>query len=155
MHRGGHWPRKNHPTLAEHHPIQTMKDTPIPLISDAESRVMEHLWEQAPQATEDLTKALLPSTEWHENTVRTLLRRLQEKGAVRSERDGRRLLYAPVLTREQWQTQESRSLLNRVFGGRVAPLLVHFSQTEELGAKELAELRKLVEQLEKREQDHD
>jgi len=132
-----------------------MQNLPIPPISDAESRVMEHLWERAPQGTEELTGALFRSTEWHENTVRTLLRRLQEKGAVRSERDGRRLLYTPLLTREQWQTQESRSLLDRVFGGSVAPLLVHFSRTEKLGAKELAELRKLVEQLEEREQHHD
>ncbi|MGH8213866.1 MAG: BlaI/MecI/CopY family transcriptional regulator, partial [Rhodanobacteraceae bacterium] len=90
-----------------------------PAISEAESRVMEFLWERAPQASEDLAAALHGGTGWHENTVRTLLNRLARKGAVRAQRDGRRYLYSPVLTRDQWQTQESRSLLDRVFGGKV------------------------------------
>lgn len=127
----------------------------IPAISEAESRVMEVLWKQAPQGSEELAAALHADTEWHENTVRTLLNRLLRKGAVHAERDGRRYLYAPVLTREQWQAQESRSLLDRVFGGRVAPLLVHFSRNEKLSAKDVAELRKLVDQLEKKERRHD
>lgn len=126
-----------------------------PAISEAESRVMEVLWTQAPQGSEDLAAALLGDTGWHENTVRTLLNRLIRKGAVRAEREGRRYLYAPVLSREQWQAHESRSLLDRVFGGRVAPLLVHFSRTEKLSAKDVAELRKLVEHLEQKERRRD
>ena len=126
-----------------------------PAISEAESRVMEVLWERAPQGSEELTEALRDETDWHENTVRTLLNRLIRKGAVRAGREGRRYLYAPVLTREQWQAHESRNLLDRVFGGRVAPLLVHFSRTEKLSAKDVAELRKLVERLEKMERRHD
>ncbi|MBS0382450.1 MAG: BlaI/MecI/CopY family transcriptional regulator [Proteobacteria bacterium] len=126
-----------------------------PPISEAESRVMEQLWKRAPQGSEDLVAALHADTGWHENTVRTLLNRLIRKRAVRAERDGRRFLYSPVLTREAWQSAESRSLLDRVFGGRVAPLLVHFTRNEKLGAKDIAELRKLVDQLEKKERRHD
>ena len=126
-----------------------------PAISEAESRVMEVLWERAPQGSEELAEALRTETDWHENTVRTLLNRLIRKGAVRAEREGRRYLYAPVLTREQWQAHESRNLLDRVFGGKVAPLLVHFSRTEKLSAKDVAELRKLVESLEKKERRRD
>ncbi|HEX7368662.1 MAG TPA: BlaI/MecI/CopY family transcriptional regulator [Rhodanobacteraceae bacterium] len=126
-----------------------------PAISEAESQVMDVLWRKSPQGSEDLAAALHPETDWHENTVRTLLNRLVRKGAVSVEREGRRYLYSPVLTREAWQTQESRSLLDRVFGGRVAPLLVHFSRNEELNAKDIAELRKLVDQLDKKGQGHD
>lgn len=122
-----------------------------PAISEAESQVMERLWRDAPQGSEELAAALQPATNWHENTVRTLLNRLIRKGAVRAEREGRRYLYSPVLTREQWQAHESRSLLDRVFGGKIAPLLVHFSRNEKLSAKDVAELRKLVDQLEKKE----
>ena len=126
-----------------------------PAISEAESRVMEILWRSAPQGSEELATALHPETDWHENTVRTLLNRLVRKGAVRAKREGRRYLYSPVLTREQWQAHESRSLLDRVFGGRVAPLLVHFSRNEKLGARDIAELRRLVDQLEKKERRRD
>lgn len=126
-----------------------------PAISEAESQVMEMLWKREPQGSDDLTAALRHGTGWHENTVRTLLNRLARKGAVRAEREGRRYLYSPVLTREQWQSHESRSLLDRVFGGKVAPLLLHFSHNEKLSAKDVAELRKLVDQLDKKERRHD
>lgn len=116
---------------------------------------MELLWQSAPRGSEELVTALQPATGWHENTVRTLLNRLVRKGAVRAERDGRRYLYSPLLTREQWQAAESHSLLDRVFGGRIAPLLVHFSRNEKLTAKDIAELRKLVDQLEKKERRRD
>jgi predicted transcriptional regulator len=124
-------------------------------ISEAESRVMEVLWERAPRASEEIAAALHADTGWHENTVRTLLNRLLRKRAVRAARDGRRYLYAPLLTREQWQSQESHSLLDRVFGGKVAPLLVHFSRNEKLSAKDVAALRKLVDELESKEHRRD
>lgn len=126
-----------------------------PAISEAESRVMDQLWRHAPQGSEDLATALQDETGWHENTVRTLLKRLGDKGAVRAERDGRRYLYSPLLARDQWQASESRSLLDRVFGGRVAPLLAHFSRTEKLSANDVAELRKLIDTIERKERGHD
>lgn len=128
-----------------------MAKSTAPAISEAESRVMDVLWRRAPQASDEIAAALRKATHWHENTVRTLLKRLVEKGAITASRDGRRYLYAPVLTRSAWQASESRSLLDRVFGGRIAPMLVQFSRSEKLGAKDVAELRRLVEELERKE----
>jgi BlaI family transcriptional regulator, penicillinase repressor len=127
-----------------------MSQANIP-ISEAESRVMEVLWQQAPQSSEQIVAAIQQHSDWHEKTIRTLLNRLLGKGAVEATRDGRRYLYAPSLTRAQWQSQESRSLLDRVFGGRVAPLLAHFSQHETLSDKDIAELRKLIDAIERQE----
>lgn len=120
-------------------------------ISDAESRVMAVLWRRSPQTSEEIVAALQQPTGWHEKTIRTLLNRLLGKGAVSAEKDGRRYLYSPVLSREQWQSQESRNLLDRVFGGRVAPLLAHFSRHEKLSAKDVDELRKLLDAIERKE----
>jgi BlaI family penicillinase repressor len=114
-------------------------------ISDAESRVMDVLWQASPLGSDDIVAALLAPTGWHEKTIKTLLNRLLGKGAIRAEKDGRRYLYSPLLRREDWQQRESRSLLDRVFGGKVAPLLAHFSQHEKLSAKDVAELRKLID----------
>lgn len=119
-------------------------------ISEAESRVMEALWRQAPLSSEQIVAAVQSNSDWHEKTIRTLLNRLLSKCAVEATRDGRRYLYAPLLSRAQWQSQESHSLLDRVFGGRVAPLLAHFSQHEKLSAKDVAELRKLVDAIEQK-----
>ncbi len=126
-----------------------MSDDPI-AISDAESRVMEVLWRQSPQSAEEIVSTLQHGTTWHEKTIKTLLNRLLGKRAVSAQKDGRRYLYAPLLRREDWQQQESRSLLDRAFGGRVAPLLAHFSQHEKLSAKDIAELRKLIDAIDKR-----
>ncbi|HET7662754.1 MAG TPA: BlaI/MecI/CopY family transcriptional regulator [Rhodanobacteraceae bacterium] len=117
-------------------------------ISEAESRVMQVLWQRAPQSADDIIQALAKHTPWQDKTVKTLLNRLLRKGAIHAERDGRRYLYTPLLKREDWQAEESRSLLDRVFDGRLAPMLTHFSRHEKLSGKDLRELRKLVDAIE-------
>lgn len=119
-------------------------------ITEAESRVMEALWKQSPQSSDEIVNRLIEPTGWHEKTIRTLLNRLLGKDAISARKDGRRYLYSAVLRQEDWRKQESRSLLDRVFGGRVAPLLAHFSQHEELSSTEIAELRKLIDAIEKK-----
>ena len=120
----------------------------IPSISEAESVVMEVLWRTSPIATEDVVAALSRSSDWQEPTVKTLLNRLLKKGAISAEKDGRRYLYSPVLKREQWLSVESSGLLDRLFGGRVAPLVDHFSKQRKLTKKDIAELKRLISELE-------
>ena len=91
--------------------------------------------------------ALQPQGKWQESTVKTLLNRLLKKGAVSARKDGRRYLYSPVLTREQWLSNESTGLLNRLFGGRVAPLVAHFSTQRKLSRKDIADLKRLIQEL--------
>ncbi len=122
--------------------------TPMTIpISDAESLVMEVLWTRSPRSAEDVVAELAQSQQWQEATIKTLLNRLLNKGAIRAEKDGRRYSYSPVLKREDWVHGQSRSLLNRLFDGRVAPLVAHFSEKGKLSKKDIAELRKLIEGL--------
>jgi predicted transcriptional regulator len=86
--------------------------------------------------------------DWQEPTIKTLLNRLLKKGAIRAAKDGRRYLYSPVLKREDWVHGQSRSLLDRLFGGRVAPLVAHFSEKGKLSAKDVAELKRLIGEIE-------
>jgi predicted transcriptional regulator len=116
-------------------------------ISEAESVVMEVLWRASPLATEDVVAALDGKQEWQESTVKTLLSRLLNKGVISAERDGRRYLYSPVMKREEWLSHESEGLLDRLFDGRVAPLVAHFSKHKKLTRKDLAELKRLIEEV--------
>jgi len=116
-------------------------------ISEAESIVMEVLWRTQPLAAEDVVAALAQSQQWQEPTIKTLLNRLLKKGAIQAEPDGRRYLYTPVLRRQDWVMGESQGLLARMFGGRVAPLVAHFSEQGGLSAKDIAELRTLLEEI--------
>ncbi|MFC3716728.1 BlaI/MecI/CopY family transcriptional regulator [Luteimonas soli] len=113
-------------------------------VSDAEAQVMQVLWDRHPRSADEVVAALAGSTDWAEPTVKTLLNRLLNKGAIDAVRDGRRYLYSPVLTREAWVAQQSEGLLERLFGGRVAPLVAHFSERGRLSEADVAELRKLL-----------
>jgi BlaI family penicillinase repressor len=116
-------------------------------ISDAESLVMEVLWERSPMTAEDVVAALADSTDWREPTVKTLLNRLLKKRAIAAERDGRRYLYRPLLERSDYIHDASVTLLDRLFNGRVAPLVAHFSERRKLSKKDIAELKRLIGEL--------
>ena len=116
-------------------------------ISEAESVVMDVLWRTHPLGAEDVVLALADRQDWQEATIKTLLNRLLNKGAIAAEKEGRRYLYSPLLRREDWVLEESRGLLDRLFDGRVAPLVAHFSEQRKLSRKDIAELRKLLEEL--------
>ena len=116
-------------------------------ISEAEAMVMEVLWRSSPRSAEEVIAALADSTGWAEPTIKTLLNRLLNKGAISATKEGRRYLYVPQVAREAWLLEESSSLLERLFDGRVAPLVAHFSQHRKLGRDDVAELRRLLEEL--------
>jgi predicted transcriptional regulator len=116
-------------------------------ISDAEARVMEVLWERSPRYAEEVVEALASRMQWAEPTIKTLLNRLLNKGAVAAEKEGRRYRYTPLLARDAWVSQQSEGLVQRLFGGRVAPLVAHFSEQGRLTEADIAELRRLLEEL--------
>ena len=116
-------------------------------VTDAESIVMDVLWARHPLCADEVVAALADREQWQEPTIKTLLNRLLRKGAIRAEKDGRRYLYAPVLKREDWVLGESQGLLERLFDGRVAPLVAHFSAQRKLSPEDVAELRRLLEEI--------
>jgi predicted transcriptional regulator len=117
-------------------------------ISQAESLVMQTLWRQSPQSAEDISTALAADQGWEDSTVRTLLGRLVKKGALATQKDGRRYLYRPLIARDDYVEAESQNLLDRLFDGRDAPLFTHFSERQKLSAEDIAELRRLIEEFE-------
>jgi BlaI family penicillinase repressor len=119
---------------------------PVP-ISEAESIVMSVLWDDHPRAADEVVAALAHQQQWQEATVKTLLNRLLKKGAIRADKDGRRFLYSPLFTREQWLAGESTGLVDRLFGGRIAPLVAHFGQHRKLSKNDLDDLKRLIKEL--------
>lgn len=118
-----------------------------PNISEAEWTVMEALWERAPRVASELAKSLQPTTGWAVNTVRTMLTRLVEKGAVTAgENEAGLREFSPAVTREALVRAESESFLNRVFQGAAQPLLVHFATRSNLSAEEIDQLKHLLDE---------
>ena len=116
-------------------------------ISDAEHAVMEVLWEEAPLAAADVAERVDPARGWSARTVKTLLSRLLAKGAMAHEEEGRRYLYRPAIAREDFIASESGKLLDRMFGGRVTPLVAHLAERNRLSAEDIAEIEKLLKDL--------
>jgi BlaI family transcriptional regulator, penicillinase repressor len=114
-------------------------------ITDAESLVMEVLWHDGASTSDHIIALLADRHGWHESTIKTLLSRLTKKGAVRADSEGRRFRYVPLLTQREWVMQQSEGLLDRLFGGRIAPLVAQFSASGKLDETDLAELRKLID----------
>lgn len=117
-----------------------------PNISESEWAVMEVLWESAPRTASEVAKVLRGHTGWAENTVRTLLTRLVEKGALQTNEGGPAKAYTPAVKREDCVKAESASFMERIFQGAAKPLLVHFAKNARLTPEEVRELKKILDQ---------
>jgi BlaI family penicillinase repressor len=115
-----------------------------PRISDAEWAVMEILWQQHPVTAVEVVQKLGPTRQWQNQTIRTMLRRLIDKGAVSYRAEGKVYYYKPVVSREKCVRVESRSFLTRVFGGAAKPLLVQMVQDADLSPEDISELEALL-----------
>ncbi|TCM21420.1 putative transcriptional regulator [Novosphingobium sp. PhB165] len=116
-------------------------------ISDAEHAVMEALWERSPITAADVCERVCGPRGWSLATVKTLLSRLVAKQAVATEPDGKRFLYSPRIAREAYVGTESRRLVDRLFGGRAAPLFAHLAEADALTEDDIAEIEALLKEL--------
>jgi len=118
---------------------------PTPNISESEWIVMEQLWEHSPQTAGEIARALKRPTGWAENTVRTLITRLAEKGAIRVANEDGPKQFEPAVERDACVRAESASFLGRVFRGSAQPLLLHFAENTKLTPEEVRELKRLLD----------
>jgi BlaI family penicillinase repressor len=113
-------------------------------ISDAEWQVMEPIWATGECSAADVIKHLRTTHDWNHSTIRTLLARLVEKGALAYDVDGSRYIYRAAVTRQQCVRQEGRSFLEKAFGGNVTALLAHFVEEASLDRAQIDQLRQLL-----------
>ena len=118
-------------------------------LSEAEWDVMEVLWSSAqPLTATDIDEALRKGDrDWSLATVKSLLSRLLAKEAVRPAKDGRRFLYSPAIERDSCVSHESRRLVDRLFGGRLSPLIAQLANEESLDAADVAAIERLLRQV--------
>ena len=118
-------------------------------ISDAEHAIMEVLWDKNPVSATDVCDAICDERDWSIATVKTLLSRQVQKEAVGTEPDGRKFLYRPLIERSDYVGGESRRLVDRLFGGRAAPLFAQLAESEALTDDDLAEIEALLREMRK------
>jgi predicted transcriptional regulator len=119
-------------------------------ISKAELEVMNVIWEHSTCTANDVIRHLNEAgQEWHDKTVKTLLTRLVKKQALGFEKEQRLYRYFPLIDQASYQQQESDSFIQRLFGGRVSPLIAGFAKQNKLTDDDIKELKQLVTDLEK------
>jgi BlaI family penicillinase repressor len=114
-------------------------------LSDAEWIVMNLIWDSQPTEASNVIAALGTNNGWSDATVKTMLHRLVKKGALTTEQVGKKYRYTAAASRSVCVRNASRSFLNRVFGGKAAPALLHFVKTANLSESDLDQLRKLLD----------
>ena len=120
-------------------------------LSKSEQQVLEVLWSEQPLTVGQVIERVRARTDWHENTIKTLLTRLVDKKAAARRKDGGRFFYRPLVTREAILTKESEGLLNRFFNGQMAPLVAHFADRSKLSKRDIEDIEKILAELKDRD----
>lgn len=116
-------------------------------ISDAEHAVMEVLWDESPLTAQEVVERVPAERGWSANTVKTLLGRLLAKSIIAHEEEGRRYRYRPLVARDDYVVGESRRFMDRLFGGRLTPLVAHLAERDAITDEDIAEIEALLKEL--------
>jgi predicted transcriptional regulator len=116
-------------------------------IAEGEYAVMEVLWREAPLTAAEVAERVPADRGWSLATVKTMLSRLLAKGVLAHDEDGRRYLYRPAIDREDYVAEESGRLIDRMFAGRVTPLVAQLAARDRLSPADIEEIEALLKEL--------
>jgi len=119
-------------------------------ISDSELILLKILWIESPLTVGQMIQRAQKTTDWHDNTIKTLLMRLTKKIAVTREKDGRQYFYSANVDRDEILAQETEGFLSKYFGGKMAPFVAHFNKTKSLSDEEIQELEDILKRMKKK-----
>jgi BlaI family penicillinase repressor len=124
----------------------------LPKISESEWEVMKIVWAApGPISAADIIQQLNKKEKRHPRTVKTLLNRLVNKGALGFSKYGREYLYIAEASEDACVRAESESFLERVFGGALHPMLVQLVQEKKLSSEQIKELKRILKAKEGKE----
>ena len=118
-------------------------------ISKSEHYVLEALWDESPLTVGQIVERVQLKSDWHENTIKTLLVRIVSKKAVRRRKDGKRFFYEPLLTKEAVVATETEGLLGRFFNGEMPALIAHFADQRKLSRQDIEEMEAILKRVKK------
>ena len=119
----------------------------------SEWKLMEYLWEGAPRTLMDIVRAMAERVGWAKSTVTTMLSRMEQKGLLRYETEGRTKQFYPAVTREEAMNAEADAVLNKAFQGSAGLLVSSFLERKKLSREEIDELYAILKRAEERGHD--
>lgn len=106
---------------------------------------MSIIWDRKETTANDLIEALEGRQSWKPKTIKTLLRRLSDKGVLGYEKVGREYVFHPKFEREEAERVQSQSFIQRIFDGKTVPFVARFLKDEKLSTKEIKEIKEILE----------
>ncbi len=113
-------------------------------ISENELEIMRLLWEKSPQTATELQDSIREKVRWETTTIRTMLQRLVEKGAVRQAGRKRSYTYTPLVSADEYRSISLRRLIENVFNSNPMEMFCFFARQEKLSDAEIAELENIL-----------
>lgn len=120
-------------------------ENPEKMLTEAELELMQILWKRGEGSVADVLDAIRETPKPAYTTVSTLLRILEQKGVLKTRKEGRGHVYIPLLSREEYEAKAIRQVVNRVFEGTPVALVKQLLNTVDLAPGELDEIRALLD----------
>ncbi|MCH5187979.1 MAG: BlaI/MecI/CopY family transcriptional regulator [Oscillospiraceae bacterium] len=111
---------------------------------DSEIKVMDIIWSNEPVSAKQISLIAADTIGWNKNTTYTIIKKLQSKGFVQRSDPG--FVCTSLVSRDEIQRTETRSLLDKLFGGSRKALFSALLGDEELSSEEIGELRRMIEE---------
>ena len=113
----------------------------VPKIFESEYRFCEILWEHEPVTSSELVRLCNEALEWKKSTTYTVIRRLSERGVLKSEG----AVVTSLISREDVQSAESAEVVERTFSGSLPSFIAAFAQKKNLSKQEVDEIQKIID----------
>ncbi len=110
---------------------------------DSEAKLMDIIWDRGPVSAKEVSLTAAEAIGWNKNTTYTVLKKLEAKGFISRTDPG--FICKALVSREEMQRSEAKSLVKKVFGGSRRALFSALLEDEPLSEEELEEIKKLIE----------
>ena len=114
-------------------------------LTGAEWSVLDCLWEESPLTVMQMVARMRDRVGWAKSTTITVLRRMEDKGQVHCEIVGRGKAYTPAVEKEKAVISETRSFLDKVYGGRLGLMMSAMVDSRALTQQDIDELTAILE----------
>lgn len=116
-------------------------------LPDAEMDIMNFIWESGKAVSSvDIQEGLKDKHEWSLAVILNLLARLTERGFVTAEKVGKYKLYSAVVNQDDYLQQESKTIIDRIFGGSVSKLICSLYNGKNLSNDDIASLKAFIDE---------
>jgi len=114
-------------------------------LGDLQLAIMRVLWERGEASVADVHQTLLAERGLALTTIATMLKKMEQKGVVDHRPEGRQFIYRPTVSESAVHKSMVSELTERLFEGSASALVSHLLTEQEIDARELAQIRRLIE----------